>query len=70
MEVEKDKMRKVLIREISQCDILTNETMPTTRHFCDKYQKSNHLLIDEIRKDQRKRSLQILNLEDNTAQQG
>ena len=68
MDIEKDKMRKVLIREISQCDMMANETLPTAGHFCDNYEKNNLLIIDEIRNNQRKRSLQILNLKANTAQ--
>ena len=70
MNIEKDEMRQVISREISQCDILKNETMPATRHFCDNYEKNNVLIIDEVRNTQRKKSLKILDIKDNSTIEG
>ena len=70
MNIEKDEMRQVISREISQCHILTNETMPATRYFCDNYEKNNVLIIDEVRNTQRKKSLKILDIKDNSTIEG
>ena len=60
MDIEKQKMRNVLSRAISQCDMPTNATTTDVRHFCDYYQKDEFLMIDEARDIQRQRSLAII----------
>ena len=60
MDVEKQKMRNVLSRAFSECDMLTNATTKDIRHFCDYYQKDEFLMIDEVRDIQRNRSLDII----------
>ena len=60
MDIEKQKMRNVLSRAVSECDMPTNATTTDVRHFCDYYQKDEFLMIDEVRDIQRKRSLDII----------
>ena len=60
MDREKQKMRNVLSREISQCDMLRNGTTKNISNFCGYHKKDEFLMIDEVRDIQRHKSLDIL----------
>ena len=60
IEIEKEKMRDVLSREISRCVENENTMSRATRHFCDYYKKDEFLMIDKLRDAQGKRSIEII----------
>ena len=70
MDKEKQMMRNVLSRAISQCKVVQNVSTKNIRHFCNYYRKDEFLMIDEVRDIQRKKSLDIIsNLKSNSTKQ-
>ena len=60
MDIEKEKMRTVLSRTLSQCGKLKKSIPQDTNHFCDNHEKDEIIMIDEVRNVQRKKSLEII----------
>ena len=60
MDIEKEKMRSVLSKAISQCGQLEKNTPHDTNNFCNNYEKDEIIMIDEVRNAQRIKSLEII----------
>ena len=60
MDIEKEKMRTVLSRALSQCGKPKQSIPLDTNHFCDNHEKDEFIMIDEVRNVQRIKSLEII----------
>ena len=70
MDIEKEKLRNVLSRAISQCGRRKNSKPRVIDHFCENYDKHENLIIDEVRNIQHIKSIEIMSmLNDNSTKQ-
>ena len=70
MDIEKEKLRNVLAREIIQCGRRKSSKPRAADHFCENYDKHENLIIDEVRTIQHVKSLEVMSrLNDNSTKQ-
>ena len=60
INIEKEKMRKILSKKIEDCGRRIKRNSQATDHFCDTYNKDESLLLEDVIGAQRKRSLKII----------
>ena len=67
MDIEKEKMRKILSKKIEDCGRRINGNPQATDYFCDNYNKDESQLLEDVIGAQRKRSLKIISMREHNA---